>query len=1858
MPAQTVVFHLQGEHDQQSHAGGRGASGGRVAGYIDVHDTDMVRDAFDADFTTVNGRKVHSLIDEIRTDDPKMTDVRGTLYAEDPIGDEMYRVGQFRRMLYADGEVYNDSLYVWPSQSNEGIGTAFLDYSERQLANAGFDTILVDAVEIGQYAWAARGYKLQDFEVRMGTHRDWLELAAVQNDELGGKFTTEIDALARSWDAPGADVYGADLIALDPAFSSVFLEGPSWSGTRSIASLRDPLVASTAGLEVFHLDGQHDQQSHAGGRGASYGGDRTGYPEVDAVIEDFLDEPQGDWTTSDTKIGDMEAVDCAGACDSVAEQFTEYATERGLKVYTTRTSVDEMGYEITGDPAGEVMDADGNIVDGFYQDHTVNQVYVDGQGWPLTIDFTARQYGYDTPVKTDPAVREDDGLAVEVFHLQGQHDQKAHGRRGAGSPIEDLVGGSDGRSPKHQGYFGEITFGRYHGTEDTGVYSVTVQEHGDSSSWENDQYDVEITTDEDGNMTAAEVTRRVTRNDIGNPEMAADDLNSLFEEHGVILGWGDAVVDGRRVQTVDEAAEIAREEALEEARGVAYETLWSAYNFDVTDRNGESFLVESDPTVDNPGFGVVQGRIRSYAWTDRGSYDGETIGTFEREVDLAFGRVDNSSFKIEPAWQGRGIGTAFLDRSEAALADAGIERSRLTAVDVGRYAWMARGYQVSLTDRASVVSKWVPEIESILETREFTDVQRSQARAVTRSWQAGDDVYGADLLSVSDEFADVFLNGPTYTASRELVPSPRARAWVDPNQTELDLSVEVFHLQGQHNQKDHGRRGGARSGIDALEASDIPVMTDEYGELLITSTGVDRIRQIAYDYDGGSDVYDVVIVENDDGTIAVDVENLYGMDGTIEGEQALERYLNDNGIDDVRWDGERGTLHASHRAAVMAGDATAAQKLLVDVEEAYSGSFEVSGETYVIGETSTHMREAPPILGEDNASVEIRGSIMQGDVTGKEVGTFSRTVYEDGTVYNHSLSIDRDLQGQGIGTAFLEMTEGALQPEVIKMAAVNVGKYAWAARGYKLDVESGNSLAASARDRWIFAAKEALSNTPEWRAGDFTTIDKLGALERAWMDDLNSVYPADLLAIDPSLKSVLLEGPSWDAVKRRDDDRALTAAAGLEVFHLQGQHDQQTHAGGRRASRPDGVGYLESWRFGTDEYGRPGIERRVYAYTGWDDEYGELDTNSPVEERWAVDGRGEGDGVLDYAPPPSADVASNLTDDEVAAIRAELAAADPSVLDGIEMSASGLPRAGLSVPDRLILNELNAHLTAPVPSDLADKYRGLLAGGDVRAVADAAFDDFAITPESGLIYTVGSEWNASALSKLGVSVGLTVNPDAYGYMRSASGAIGNQRRGDPPVDYARAKEISAALPTSLSLATTAVNRHTQDVISEMYPSGQVPVYRGVTRPAVEGAVSINPVSSWSLEAQWAANFGERSVKATVPVSSVFSYGAATGWGAQSEAEVILSTPSQTVTIDEVRTEDRWETFASEGALNIDEGEEDWIKQAAVPRETVDLSIETFHLQGQHDQSNHGNRGGGRDLGPAQARALVEAAPPIVRNKATAEHEAAVKALQSVGRGIYDSAYSSLTPEQVSILNGAPTLDPDIFPKEHDAIRRVEQVLAERTMASLRQARPFGRDSDFKAFGDPEFTGVVEDAAAMYPTDWFASSYGVDVKASGTTGGWYLNGEIGLPRYGPTDPAGIPRDTSKKLYRAAVHELGHHLEVENPNVLKAAQMFLATRKSGAFKPGSSVGVQSKLKVVDGEFRNPYSGVIYGATDIGGSDGTEVLTTHMYSMQFALDGPAEPNWSIQDQSLFAPPRVPNLRDAWLEETYYALGVLASL
>lgn len=123
--------------------------------------------------------------------------------------------------------------------------------------------------------------------------------------------------------------------------------------------------------------------------------ERSGNPAVDALIESFLRERLGDWTSDDDTIESLRDGGRAhGACDAVSEQFVAFAKDRGFKAYVTPTDLGELGYEIQGEARGEVLNAEGEVKIGHYEEHAVASIYLAGQAFPIIIDFTASQYGY------------------------------------------------------------------------------------------------------------------------------------------------------------------------------------------------------------------------------------------------------------------------------------------------------------------------------------------------------------------------------------------------------------------------------------------------------------------------------------------------------------------------------------------------------------------------------------------------------------------------------------------------------------------------------------------------------------------------------------------------------------------------------------------------------------------------------------------------------------------------------------------------------------------------------------------------------------------------------------------------------------------------------------------------------------------------------------------------------------------------------------------------------------------------------------------------------------------------------------------------------------------------------------------------------------------------------------------------------------------------------------------------------------------------------------------------------------------------------------------------------------------------
>lgn len=111
--------------------------------------------------------------------------------------------------------------------------------------------------------------------------------------------------------------------------------------------------------------------------------DRSGIPEIDTLIEAFLQEPLGDWTTDDRPIAVLaDPFEAHGSCGEVSEQFVAFVKAHGLafNIYACHTDVEELGYK---------------WLPGQFHEHCVAEIYLPGTALTVIVDFTASQYGYN-----------------------------------------------------------------------------------------------------------------------------------------------------------------------------------------------------------------------------------------------------------------------------------------------------------------------------------------------------------------------------------------------------------------------------------------------------------------------------------------------------------------------------------------------------------------------------------------------------------------------------------------------------------------------------------------------------------------------------------------------------------------------------------------------------------------------------------------------------------------------------------------------------------------------------------------------------------------------------------------------------------------------------------------------------------------------------------------------------------------------------------------------------------------------------------------------------------------------------------------------------------------------------------------------------------------------------------------------------------------------------------------------------------------------------------------------------------------------------------------------------------------------
>lgn len=139
--------------------------------------------------------------------------------------------------------------------------------------------------------------------------------------------------------------------------------------------------------------------------------DRSGVPEVDQLIEEFLEVAVDEYGANDVLVKHLrDPENSHGMCDAITDQFVEFAKKRGFTAYVTHTDLDEMGYKPSIEPFGEIgFDENDEMQYGFYPEHTVATIVLKDPeygpyGREIVVDFTASQYGYTDHPKVSKVV--------------------------------------------------------------------------------------------------------------------------------------------------------------------------------------------------------------------------------------------------------------------------------------------------------------------------------------------------------------------------------------------------------------------------------------------------------------------------------------------------------------------------------------------------------------------------------------------------------------------------------------------------------------------------------------------------------------------------------------------------------------------------------------------------------------------------------------------------------------------------------------------------------------------------------------------------------------------------------------------------------------------------------------------------------------------------------------------------------------------------------------------------------------------------------------------------------------------------------------------------------------------------------------------------------------------------------------------------------------------------------------------------------------------------------------------------------------------------------------------------------------
>lgn len=241
-------------HNQQDHAGGRGANDAPVN--LDSRNPDDLRAAFEQTLITPDGAEYQV----------KVINASGDIYSivtGEIVDSNGERVGFFQRKLKNDQMVMNNSLLtINESHQGRGIATEFQKASERAAMSLGMEGITIDAVSDGSRAWATERFGFEFRAEPYGLRRVQRELKSSGGnaalDELAARFKTTDKT---KWPRPH------EILALGPIGERILDEG--WNGQKPSSRVTKQTAEKMFYITVFGVSevekhGSHNQQDHAG----------------------------------------------------------------------------------------------------------------------------------------------------------------------------------------------------------------------------------------------------------------------------------------------------------------------------------------------------------------------------------------------------------------------------------------------------------------------------------------------------------------------------------------------------------------------------------------------------------------------------------------------------------------------------------------------------------------------------------------------------------------------------------------------------------------------------------------------------------------------------------------------------------------------------------------------------------------------------------------------------------------------------------------------------------------------------------------------------------------------------------------------------------------------------------------------------------------------------------------------------------------------------------------------------------------------------------------------------------------------------------------------------------------------------------------------------------------------------------------------------------------------------------------------------------------------------------------------------------------------------------------------------------